>query len=152
MNMTWQYLDKKNGTIKALKDYPDMLHILETSGCTLEEAADTMLSLGNSRPSGTPRLHNPKSGESRIIHCIDTLDIVEERYKLAVEFMAWFKPAWDQLTKDDRYILDEFFLADDGNPSSAADNICEKLHIERAWAYKRKNAALDRLSRLLFGI
>ena len=72
-------------------------------------------------------------------------------YRQAVEYMDWFKPAWEQLSDDDRYCLETFY--GDGNTygSSAAYYIAEYLHVEQATAYKRKNRALDRLTVLLFG-
>jgi len=65
--------------------------------------------------------------------------------------MDWFKPAWEQLTDDERYCLETFY--GDGNTygSSAAYYIAEYLHVEQPTAYKRKNRALDRLTVLLFG-
>ena len=79
------------------------------------------------------------------------IDILKERYRQAVEYMDWFKPAWEQLSDDDRYCLETFY--GDGNTygSSAAYYIAEYLHVEQATAYKRKNRALDRLTVLLFG-
>ncbi len=67
------------------------------------------------------------------------------------KYMDWFKPAWEQLSDDDRYCLETFYV--DGNTygSSAAYYIAEYLHVEQPTAYKRKNRALDRLTVLLFG-
>ena len=77
--------------------------------------------------------------------------ILKERYRQAVEYMDWFKPAWEQLSDDDQYCLETFY--GDGNTygSSAAYYIAEYLHVEQPTAYKRKNRALDRLTVLLFG-
>ena len=94
---------------------------------------------------------NPKAGEERLISAISEIDILRERYRQAVEYMDWFKPAWEQLTDDERYCLETFY--GDGNTygSSAAYYIAEYLHVEQPTAYKRKNRALDRLTILLFG-
>ena len=34
---------------------------------------------------------------------------MKERYRQAVEYMEWFKPAWEQLSDDDRYCLETFY-------------------------------------------
>ena len=65
--------------------------------------------------------------------------------------MDWFKPAWEQLSEDDRYCLETFYGDANTYGSSAAYYIAEYLHIEQPTAYKRKNRALDRLTVLLFG-
>ncbi len=98
-----------------------------------------------------PHAYNPSAAEDRIINGIEEIDILKERYRQAMEYMDWFQPAWDQLTEEERYVLETFY--GDGNTygSSAASYIAEYLHIEQPTAYKRKNRALDRLTVLLFG-
>ncbi len=110
-----------------------------------------MTSVGNPNWDGMPRTHNPQVGEERILAGIAEIDILKERYRQAVEYMDWFKPAWEQLSDDDRYCLETFY--GDGNTygSSAAYYIAEYLHAEQPTAYKRKYRALDRLTVLLFG-
>ncbi len=100
---------------------------------------------------GIPHAHNPHAGEERILNTIEEIDILKERYRQAVEFMDWFKPAWEQLSDDDRYCLETFYGDANTYGSSAAYYIAEYLHVEQATAYKRKNRALDRLTVLLFG-
>jgi hypothetical protein len=65
--------------------------------------------------------------------------------------MEWFKPAWEELTDDERYCLETFYGDSNSYGSNAAYYVAEYLHIEQPTAYKRKNRALDRLTVLLFG-
>ena len=110
-----------------------------------------MTSVGSPKWDGMPHAHNPNAGEERLLNGIVEIDLLRERYRQAVEYMDWFKPAWEQLTDDERYCLETFY--GDGNTygSSAAYYIAEYLHVEQPTAYKRKNRALDRLTILLFG-
>jgi len=64
--------------------------------------------------------------------------------------MAWFRPAWDGLTEDEQFVLNEFYLCDDAQ-EDAIGNICDRYHIERTSAYKKKSRALARLAILLYG-
>lgn len=98
-----------------------------------------------------PHAHNPHAGEERIINGIEEIDILKERYRQAVEYMDWFKPAWEQLSEEERYCLEAFYGDGNAYGSSAAASIAEYFSIEQSSAYKRKNRALDHLTVLLFG-
>ncbi len=151
MSIMWKYLDKRSATIAAIKDYESMQFIINSTDDEIKRVHEKMTSVGSPKWDGMPRPHNPQAGEERILKAIDEIDILKERYRQAVEYMDWFKPAWEQLSDDDRYCLETFY--GDGNTygSSAAYYIAEYLHVEQATAYKRKNRALDRLTVLLFG-
>ena len=98
-----------------------------------------------------PHAHNPQAGEERILNTIEEIDILKERYRQAVEYMDWFQPAWEQLTEDERYVLESFYSDVNCYGSNAAYYIASHFGIEQSSAYKRKNRALDRLTVLLFG-
>ena len=144
MSIMWKYLDKRSATIAAIKDYESMQFIIDNTDAEIKRAHEKMTSLGSPKWDGMPRTHNPQASEERILKAIDEIDILKERYRQAVEYMDWFKPAWEQLPDDDRYCLETFY--GDGNTYGSSD-----LHIEQPTAYKRKNRALDRLTVLLFG-
>ena len=151
MSIMWRYLDKRSATIAAIKDYESMQFIINSTDDEIKRVHEKMTSVGSPKWDGMPRTNNPQAGEERILKAIDEIDILKERYRQAVEYMDWFKPAWEQLSDDDRYCLETFY--GDGNTygSSAAYYIAEYLHVEQPTAYKRKNRALDRLTVLLFG-
>ena len=48
----------------------------------------------------------------RLAETLDRIDIYRARYGQAREYMAWFLPAWQLLTDDDRFVLEAFFLGD----------------------------------------
>ena len=62
---------------------------------------------------------------------------MKEKYRQAVEYMKWFKPAWEYLSEDERYIL-EMMCLDNDYGDGAADAVADKLHISRAGAYRRQ--------------
>ena len=65
--------------------------------------------------------------------------------------MDWFKPAWDELSEEEQFVLETFFSEDNAYGNNAVYYIQEHLRIEQSTAYKRKNRALDHLTVLLFG-
>ena len=66
------------------------------------------------------------------------IDVLKERYRQAVEYMAWFVPAWEELTEDERYVLEAFYGEDNQYGSNAADDVADYFQIERASAYRRR--------------
>lgn len=150
MNIIWKYLDKRSAAIDAIKDYSDMKFILEH---TDEDIKAEYEKVGVKSPQldSLPGPHNPQATEERIVNSIDEIDVLKERYRQAVEYMAWFRPSWDALTEDERYVLTVFYGERNEYGARAAENVAEHYCIERASAYRRKNRALERVTLLLFG-
>ena len=151
MTIAWIYLDKKSAAVDALKDFASMDYIVKNHHDDLEEARAKMTALPSALPDGLPRAHDPHAGEARLAASLDEIDVLKERYRRALEYMEWFCPAWDALTDDEQFILTEFFLREDISKTEAIGNVSDRLHIERSWVYKKKDAALTRLSLLLYG-
>lgn len=151
MNIVWRYLDKRSATIAAIKDYDAMKFILDNTDRKIMEARDRMVSVGGPKTDGQPRTPNPTAGEDRIIKGIEEIDILKERYRQAVEYMAWFKPAWDELNDDEQYVLEVFYQDENNYGSYAAGTVAAHYGIEHTSAHKRKNRALAHLTVLLFG-
>ena len=100
---------------------------------------------------GMPYMSSPGAGEDRIHDGLEEIDILKERYRQAVEYIDWFRAAWEQLAEDERYCLETFYGDENTYGSNAAYSIAVYLNVEQPTAYKRKNRALDRLTVLLFG-
>lgn len=151
MSVIWKYLDKRAGAIEAIKDYGSMKFIIEHTDEEIKAAYEKMSGMSSPQLDGMPHSHNPQAGEERIIKGIEEIDILRERYRQAVEYMNWFVPVWNELSEDERYVLQAFYSEDNEYGSGAADDVAEHFCIERASAYRRKNRALERLTVLLFG-
>ena len=104
MNIIWHYLDKRGAAINALKDYGSMQYIIDHTDEEIDTVHDRMSSVGSPVLSDMPKgPHNSQANENRIIAAIDEIDVLKERYRQAVEYMDWFKPAWMALSEDERY-------------------------------------------------
>ena len=128
-----------------------MEYIIANHADDEEAIREDMTAVSAPALGGQPSGYNPHAGEARLAAQLDEIDVLKERYRQALEYMAWFRPAWEQLSEDERFILREFFMRMDINKTDAILNIGERLHIERAWVYKKKDAALTRLALLLYG-
>ena len=151
MSIIWKYLDKRSAVVDALKDYNSMKFIIEHTDDEIRAAYEKMGGVSSPQSDGMPYTRNPHAVEDRMVKGIEEIDVLRERYRQAVEYMAWFLPAWEELSEDDRYVLETFYSEDNGYGSGSADDIADYFGIERASAYRRKNRALAKLATLLFG-
>ncbi len=151
MSIIWKYLDKRSAAVDALKDYSNMKFIISNTDDEIRAAYEKMSGVSSPQPDGMPHAHNPHAGEDRMVKGIEEIDVLRERYRQAVEYMAWFLPAWEELSEDDRYVLEAFYSEDNEYGSGSADDVADYFGIERASAYRRKNRALAKLTTLLFG-
>ena len=150
MSVIWKYLDKRSAAVDALKDYDSMAFIIANTSNEIKNTREDMDSIRSPQFDGMPRTHNPQAGEERILKNIEEIDILQERYRQAVEYMEWFKPAWEELSSEERYVLETFYR-DEGGQTGAVYEICSQLNVERSTAYNRKNRALAKLAVLLYG-
>ena len=150
MSVIWKCLDKRSAAVDALKDYDSMAFIIANTSNEIKNTRDDMGSIRSPQFDGMPRTHNPQAGEERILKNIEEIDILQERYRQAVEYMEWFKPAWEELSSEERYVLETFYR-DEGGQTGAVYEICSQLNVERSTAYNRKNRALAKLAVLLYG-
>lgn len=150
MSVIWKYLDKRSAAVDALKDYDSMAFIIANTSNEIKNTRDDMGSIRSPQFDGMSRTHNPQAGEERILKNIEEIDILQERYRQAVEYMEWFKPAWEELSSEERYVLETFYR-DEGGQTGAVYEICSQLNVERSTAYNRKNRALAKLAVLLYG-
>ena len=145
--ISWSYLDKRDATIKALKDYDIMKFIIEDTNDEIWKIKEKAESIGAPKYAEHIRSGSAHSGEDRIIDVIEEIDTLKERYRQAQEYMAWFEPAWRQLSEDEQYILESYYLEE-----MSIFDLCEHFEIEKDACYKRKNRALLHLTTLLYGV
>ncbi len=151
MSIMWKYLDKRSAAVAAIKDYASMRFIINSTDEEIKKAFEKIAVPATPKWDGMPRVHDPKAGENRMLNGIEEIDILKERYRQAMEYMDWFKPAWAQLSDEDKYVLEAFYGSEKNYGCSAAYYVADYLNIEPSTAYKRKSRALERLTVLLFG-
>ena len=148
--IAWKYLNKPSATVAALQDYSTMREIINITPQETKALYDRMTSVGGRPLTGIPTSWNPQAGEDRLIKSLDTLDVIQERYRQAVEYMSWFEPAWATLTDTEQTILREFYM--NGNLRSGANiRLQQSLNYSHAQVDRVRSKALARLAHLLFG-
>ena len=150
MHISWSFLDKRKATAEAVEAYNSMNFIINHAGEEIQNVRSRMGGATSPVLDGMPHNHNPQNRENSLLAGIDEIDLLKERYRQAVEYMDWFKPAWEQLSDEERYVLDVFYKS--GNESTdGLIAVMERYKIERSSAYNRKNRSLEHLSTLLYG-
>lgn len=151
MSIVWKYLDKKSAVVNILKDYNSMQYIIDNTNKEIKEAEAELYGLKSAGFDDMPRTRNVKSNEDRVVKGIVAIDVMKERYRQALEYMNWLKPAWNELSNEEQYVLTEFYILEEEKQINAVYNVCEKFGIERSSAYNKKNRALQHLALLLYG-
>lgn len=151
MSIIWKYLDKRSAAVDAIKDYGSMQFIIEHTNDEIKAAYEKMGGVKSPQFDGMPRTRNHHAMEDRMIKGIEEIDVLKERYRQAMEYMAWFRPAWEELTGDEQYVLETFYGEGNEYGSSVIYKIADRFHIEQSSAYNKKNRALYHLTVLLFG-
>ena len=148
--IAWKYLNKPSATVAAMQDYDTMREIINITPQETKELYDRMISVGGRQLTGLPTSWNPQAGEDRLVKSLDTLDVIQERYRQAVEYMSWFEPAWATLSDTEQMVLREFYM--NGSLRSGANvRLQQSLNYSHAQVDRVRSKALARLSHLLFG-
>lgn len=146
--MLIDYVDPVKATIAILKDWRDQ-EWKATNGLEQVEEIETRLTSVTSRMGSTPVTG---SGGNRVEEAmaegIHQKDIAEHGFLKAREYMGEIAPYWERLTEDERYVLMAKFV--DYAEGDGIDRIMSRYSISRTEAYRRSDAALKRLSRLIF--
>lgn len=142
------YIDTEKTTIRILKDWLDQRWKLETAAERIEEINDRMLSSRSSFSSAAPVQGGASRTEEELCNAIDRKEAALYGLKKATEYDRDVSCCWDRLTADEQFCLSARFIEhEEGN---GIRRIMERFNIERSEAYRRSEAALKRLARLLF--
>lgn len=148
--IVWKYIDTPGAAVAAIRDYNDMREIINITPQEIKDLHEGMVSPRSSRISGLPLARNPQAGEEKLVKSLDKLDVLQERYRQAVEYMSWFEPAWASLTDTEQRVLREFYMGGSLR-SGASARLEQELCYSEAQVERLRRRSLSRLSLLLFG-
>ena len=151
MKIAWIYLDIKSAAVCALRDFPIMEHIIQTHQDNTRQLRAHLTSVNMPRLSGLPKKPNPRAAENKIAMTLDLIDVVEEKYYQALEYMAWFCPAWAEMSDEEQLILSAFCQWDDVTKAEVIQRLGDHLGLEKTAVYTRKDKAASHLGFLLYG-
>ncbi|GAB6174484.1 hypothetical protein JCM15765_39620 [Paradesulfitobacterium aromaticivorans] len=144
-----KYINKNAATVAAIRDYENMRFIINNTPQEIKDVYEQMISPRSPKLSGMPSIRNPQAGTDKLAAQIDKLDILRERYSLAIEYMAWFEPAWANLTDAEQHVLSEFYMTDN-RKSGATYRLMNELNYSESHIERLRSNALNHLRSLLY--
>ena len=148
MHISWSFLDKRKATIGAIQAFNSMEFIINNTPDEIQNVRSQMGGATTPKLDGLPSTHDPRNRENSLLKAIDQINVLEERYRQAVEYMDWFKPAWEQLSEEDQLMLEILYMDATEN---AVDEAMDSFKIERSSVYNKRNRSLNILTNLLYG-
>jgi hypothetical protein len=145
-----KYINKNAATVAAIRDYENMRFIINNTPQEIKDVYEQMASPRGPKLTGLPSARNPQAGADKLAAQIDKLDILRERYSQAIEYMAWFEPAWSSMTDTEQHILSEFYMCDN-QKSGATYRLMSELSYSERKIEQMRSDALKHLRILLFG-
>ena len=135
-----------------MKDYDGMKFIIDSYQDDLKLTKEQMVGVSSPQYGFSPGNSNKENlTEHRLIHGINQVTKLNERYQQARLYFKWFEPAWKELSKDERFVLDACYRAPNQSMNEGLTLLMDKYFIAKTTAYNRKNKALDHLTLLLYG-
>jgi len=145
-----KYINKNAATVAAMRDYTNMRFIINNTPEEIKEVYEKMSAPRTPKLSRLPSTRNPQAGADKLAAQIDKLDILRERYSQAIEYMAWFEPAWSSLTDTEQHFLSEFYMGDN-QKSGATYRLMTELSYSESHVERLRSNALNHLRSMLFG-
>ena len=147
MRMT-DYIDCCKTTEDILRDWRDQHWKEENARARLAEI--------EARLTGTTGLPGraPVSGggdnrrEAALAAGLTQKEIVTRSYNMARDYLRELLPCWERLSEEEKFMLTVRYV--DRDEKNGIRRIMDEYHISRSEAYRRSDAALNRLSKLLF--
>lgn len=149
--ITWRYVDRRAAAINALRDYATMEAIIESTPDDLKAIEADLPGVSSPAMDGSRHAFNPTASEDKILNHLERIDNRTRKYLQAMDYMAWFNPAWQALSDEEREVLEVCFLSGIESATDAIYEVQNHLHVERSTAYNRRKTALDHLTVLLYG-
>lgn len=141
------YIDTKKTTVSILRDWLDQNWKIEQGERDIREI-ERRMTMATSYSNSEPVKGGGNRAEEAMCAAIDKKTVIEHGIKLAEEYRKEIMPAWNRLTDGERFCLTARFV--DYSEQNGIELIMRKFSISKTEAYNRSNAALDRLSKLIF--
>lgn len=142
-----QYINRRQATIDILRDWNNQQWKADNSRKKIREIDDRITTV-------FPRLgKDPVQGggsktEELLCAAIDQKTVAEYGAVEARRYFAEIEPCWERLTEDEKLVLTARYI--DYNEHDGIQRIMSRLNVEKSKAYDLSNAALERLTKLLF--
>ena len=139
-------IEWKSIAIKELRTYGEVCLSLQTLPDLIERQKLIVGRIRTSNPAKVSR--KAQSNNDTQLSAIVYRDELEQRLKEVKKTVAAIDKALSAMTEEEYMLLDILFIHPRKN---GVDMLCEKLCIERTAVYERRNKALEKFTRSLYG-
>lgn len=147
MRMT-DYIDRNKATEDILRDWRDQHWKAESAPERLAEI-QARLTTSTTRVDALGIHTGGQNGrEAALAAGLTQKEIVTRGYRMAKDYLRELLPCWERLSPEEQFMLTVRYV--DREEKNAIRRIMDEYHISRSEAYRRSEAALNRLSKLLF--
>ena len=141
-------MDWSKETIYKLYNLTPTTHAIENMKAEIERLQLQLQSIKSSISDGTPVKSGGNTREERLVATIAEIDELRDRIKHESQWVTRMESALADLSAEDRQILDLCYINRRRFP---IDEVCTYLCVEKTRAYEKRNAAVERLARRLYG-
>ena len=143
-------MDWKPAAIQRLKDYEARKNAIQLIKEQLETLNMQFTSIRAAKTDGEPiKGGEGNRREDMLLSNIVLRDELKANYKIATREIEITEKGLAALTKEERRILELFYIA---RPYDHVSRLCEELSVEKSEVYRRKNTALDKFTIACYGV
>lgn len=132
-----------------LRDYEDKRQALQSLQSQIRTLEMEMGDVRSAMTDGTAIRGGGNRREDMLVNNIAERAELKRAYLITESWVDAVSSALDALTKQERYILDLFYIK---NQKGRVERLSEEMHVEQAEVYRRKNAALKKFVYRFYGV
>ena len=141
--MDWTVLAKEK-----LKEYSLKKVSIENLTDEIKELQYRRRSIRSAISDGSPVAGGTNKREDMLLNTIVLQKELEENLRIVTRFVRGVENALDELSEEERTILERFFIHSE---KGAAERLAMELGIDVKTVYHRKDRALNRFTKALYG-
>ena len=139
----------KREAIDKLKNYEARREALENIPKEIKRLESAYASIRSATTDGTPVSGGSNTREDSMLSNIVHRDELKRRLKEARLWVAQVDKALAVLDNEERLVLDRFYIH---RAKGNVGELCERLNVEQATVYRKRDSALRRFTIALYGV
>ena len=139
----------KREAIDKLKNYEARREALENIPKEIKRLESAYASIRSATTDGTPVSGGSNTREDSMLSNIVHRDELKRRLKEARLWVAQVDKALSVLDDEERLVLDRFYIH---RAKGNVGELCERLNVEQATVYRKRDSALRRFTIALYGV
>ena len=139
----------KREAIDKLKNYEAHREALENIPQEIKRLESAYAGIGSATTDGTPVSGGGNTREDSMLSNIVHRDELKRRLREARLWVAQVDKALAVLDDEERLVLDRFYIH---RAKGNVGELCERLNVEQATVYRKRDSALRRFTIALYGV